>query len=68
MYNSEILSNIIKKFDIEKAAIFCECAALMYDIKYNACKDEHCLSEFDFERDWWKMAETNLNKTVKSNS
>ena len=64
MYNSEILSNIIKKFDIEKAAIFCECAALMYDIKYNACKDEHCFSEFDYERDWWSQAYIELTKEI----
>jgi hypothetical protein len=64
MYNSEILSNIIKKFDIEKAAIFCECAALMYDIKYNACKDIHCLTEYDFERDWWSQAYIELTKEI----
>lgn len=64
MYNSEILSNIIKKFDMEKAAIFCECAALMYDIKYNACKDQHCLTEFDFERDWWNQAYIELTKEI----
>jgi hypothetical protein len=27
------LDEALKKFDMEKAAIFCECAALMYDIK-----------------------------------
>jgi len=64
MYNSEILSNIIKKFDIEKAAIFCECAALMYDIKYNACKDIHCLTEYDFERYWWNQAYIELTKEI----
>jgi hypothetical protein len=49
---------------MEKAAIFCECAALMYDIKYNACKDQHCLTEFDFERDWWNQAYIELTKEI----
>jgi hypothetical protein len=49
---------------MEKAAIFCECAALMYDIKYNACKDQHCFSEFEYERDWWNQAYIELTKEI----
>jgi len=38
MYNKEILDLIIKEHGVEKAAIFCEIAAMMYDIKYQASK------------------------------
>lgn len=64
MYNSDILGKIIEEFDIEKAAIFCEVAALMYDIKYNASKDEHSLSEYDYERDWWSKAYIELTREI----
>lgn len=65
MCNREILEVIIEEVGTEKAAEFCRLASLMYDIRYNACKQLEPLSELDFERDWWKDAAEALNKQLK---
>jgi hypothetical protein len=60
-----VLEVIIEEVGTEKAAEFCRLASLMYDIRYNACKQLEPLSELDFERDWWKDAAEALNKQLK---
>jgi hypothetical protein len=65
MCNREVLEVIIEEVGTEKAAEFCRLASLMYDIRYNACKQLEPLSELDFERDWWKDAAEALNKQLK---
>ena len=65
MCNREVLEVIIEEVGTEKAAAFCRLASLMYDIRYNACKQLDPLSELDFERDWWKDAAEALNKQLK---
>ena len=65
MCNREVLEVIIEEVGAEKAAEFCRLASLMYDIRYNACKQLDPLSELDFERDWWKDAAEALNKQLK---
>ena len=65
MYNEDILNKILNEYSIEKAATFCEIVSLMYEIKYTATRDIHLLSEYDFERDWWKMAEIELKENLK---
>lgn len=64
MCNREILEVIIEEVGSEKAAEFCKLVSLMYDIRYNACKELDSLSEFDYERDWWKMAEVELKGKI----
>jgi hypothetical protein len=64
MCNREILEVIIEEVGTEKAAEFCRLVSLMYDIRYNACKDLDPLDELDFERDWWKIAEIELKKKI----
>lgn len=66
MCNREVLEVIIEEVGTERAAEFCRLASLMYDIRYNACKQLDPLSELDFERDWWKDAAEALNKQSKS--
>ena len=66
MCNREVLEVIIEEVGTEKAAEFCRLASLMYDIRYNACKQLEPLSELDFERDWWKDAAEALNKQSKT--
>lgn len=66
MCNREILEVIIEEVGAEKAAEFCRLASLMYDIRYNACKQLDPLSELDFERDWWADAAKMLNKQLKT--
>ena len=62
MSNREILELIIEEFGVEKATQFCEIAATMYDIKYNAAKELDPLSEYDFERVWWIEASLTLHE------
>jgi hypothetical protein len=66
MCNREILEVIIEEVGAERAAEFCRLISLMYDIRYNACKDLDPLGELDFERDWWKDAELELKKQSKT--
>jgi len=66
MCNREVLEVIIEEVGAEKAAEFCRLASLMYDIRYNACKQLDPLSELDFERDWWRDAAEALNKQLKT--
>jgi hypothetical protein len=66
MCNREVLEVIIEEVGTEKAAEFCRLVSLMYDIRYNACKDLDPLSELDFERDWWADAAEVLNKQLKT--
>jgi hypothetical protein len=61
-----VLEVIVEEVGTEKAAEFCRLASLMYDIRYNACKQLDPLSELDFERDWWKDASEVLNKQLKT--
>jgi hypothetical protein len=61
-----VLEVIIEEVGTEQAAEFCRLASLMYDIRYNACKQLDPLSELDFERDWWKDAAEALNKQSKT--
>ena len=65
MSNREILELIIEEFGVEKATQFCEIAAMMYDIKYNAAKELEPLSEYDFERVWWLDTYIELNKELE---
>jgi hypothetical protein len=65
MSNREILELIIEEFGVEKATEFCEIAATMYDIKYNAVKQLEPLSEYDFERVWWLDTYIELNKELE---
>jgi hypothetical protein len=65
MCNREILELIIEEFGVEKATQFCEIAATMYDIKYNAAKELDPLSEYDFERVWWLESYIELNKELE---
>lgn len=67
MYNQDILNMIEAKFGTQKAADFCEIASLMYDIKFNACKEENkcppgLRAEYDYERDWWLEASVGLKQ------
>jgi hypothetical protein len=66
MCNREVLEVIIEKVGTEQAAEFCRLASLMYDIRYNACKQLDPLSELDFERNWWRDAAEALNKQLKT--
>ena len=64
MYNHELLNKIIENCGIEKSITFCEVAATMYDIKYNAAKTKDTLIEFDYEREWWNDAYVQLKKDI----
>ena len=65
MSNREVLELIIEEFGVDKATQFCEIAATMYDIKYNAAKELEPLSEYDFERVWWLDTYIELNKELE---
>jgi hypothetical protein len=71
MYNEELLKKLMQDFGEANTILFCKMESAKYTYLFQDClekgEDNTC-TQYDFERDWWKMAETNLNKTVKSNS
>lgn len=64
MFNRDILEAIIEEVGSDKAAEFCHLASLMYDIKYQACREKDPLTEYDFERLWWLDAGIALTKEL----
>ena len=64
MFNRQILESLIEEYGAEKSALFCEMAAMMYDLKYKACKEKEPLTEFDFERVWWIEASLALHEQL----
>ena len=68
MYNEELLKKLIQDFGEANAMLFCKMESAKYSYMFDDCLKERsedgCI-EYDFERDWWKLAEKNLNKTVK---
>ena len=66
MCNREVLEVIIEEVGAEHAAEFCRLASLMYDIRYNVCKELDSLNELDFERDWWADAAKSLHEQNKN--
>ena len=64
MFNRQILESLIEEYGAEKSALFCEMAAMMYDLKYKACKEKEPLTEFDFERVWWIEAAALLHEQL----
>jgi len=68
MYNQQLVDKLVEQFGKEEIAKFAEIVSVMYDIKYNACKDLDGLCEFDYERDWWLETSVTLkNKNNESN-
>ena len=65
MCNREILEVIIEEVGPKKAADFCYLVSLMYEIKANACKEVDPITEYDFEKTWWKDASEILNKQTQ---
>ena len=62
MYNQQLVDKLVEQFGKEEIAKFAEIVSVMYDIKYNACKDFDGLCEFDYERDWWLETSVTLKK------
>lgn len=62
MYNQDLVDKLVEQFGKEEIAKFAEIVSVMYDIKYNACKDLDGLCEFDYERDWWLETSKTLKK------
>jgi pimeloyl-ACP methyl ester carboxylesterase len=65
IFNQQVLDLIVKEYGVEKSAQFCEIAAMMYDIKFNAAKDLQPINEYDFERVWWLDTYIELNKELE---
>lgn len=53
MFNEEIYKKLEEEFAEDQLAVVCDAISVLYDIKYNASKNEDALTEFDYERDWW---------------
>ena len=62
MFNQEILDKILENYGTLKSIEICEAISLMYNIKHiNCCPgDSGCVSENDYQRDWWADASVNL--------
>lgn len=53
MYNEEIYQKLLAEFGEPKMITVTDIISVLYDIKYQASKNEDAFSEFDYERRWW---------------
>ena len=65
MYNQEIYEKLLKEFGEEKMASVTDVISCLYDIKYNSAKHLNTLTEYDYERDWWKNKHVELLKNIE---
>ena len=70
MNNSDIESELMRRFGLEKTMMFAEMAGVMFDMLYKHAitytPEEPC--DFEFDRDWWTERHTELvNMYKKSN-
>lgn len=67
MYNEEVLKKLMQDFGEANTILFCKMESAKYTYLFKDClekgEDNTC-TQYDFERDWWKLAEENLNKNV----
>lgn len=62
MFNEEIYQKLLKEFGEDKMASVCDIVSTLYDIKYNASKNDDAYIEFDYEREWWMNKHKELVK------
>lgn len=53
MYNEEIYQKLLAEFGELKMTTVTDIISVLYDIKYQASKNEDAFNEFDYERRWW---------------
>jgi hypothetical protein len=68
MYNQVILDKFIEKHGLQRAVEICDILSQFYDIKYEGCKTQECLEEYDYERSWWSEASFDLMEKHFNNS
>lgn len=65
MYNEEIYQKLKQEFGEQTMSVVTDIISVLYDIKYNASKNEDALNEFDYERDWWMNKHKELIKNIE---
>lgn len=65
MYNKEILNELLRRFTTEEVILFCHMEAIKNDLLAKDSKDP--LTEFSYERDWWKDTGTQLERELTNN-
>jgi hypothetical protein len=66
MYNEEIYKKLSAKFGESKMSTVTNVISMLYDIKYQAAKNTDALTEYDYERDWWKNKENELINKIET--
>lgn len=68
MYNEDVLKRLIIDFGEQQAMLYCKMESAKNAYLFNNCisngEDNTC-TQYDYERDWWKDAETKLSENIK---
>lgn len=68
MYNEDVLRKLIMDFGEQYAMIYCKLESAKNTYLFENCikngEDNTC-TQYDYERDWWKDAETKLSENIK---
>lgn len=68
MYNEDVLKRLIIDFGEQQAMLYCKLESAKNAYLFENCiksgEDLTC-TQYDYERDWWKDAETKLSENIK---
>jgi hypothetical protein len=68
MYNEDVLKKLIIDFGEQQAMLYCKLESAKNSYLFENCiksgEDNTC-TQYDYERDWWKNAETKLSENIK---
>jgi hypothetical protein len=68
MYNEDVLKKLIIDFGEQQAMLYCKLESAKNSYLFENCiksgEDNTC-TQYDYERDWWKDAETKLSENIK---
>jgi hypothetical protein len=68
MYNEDVLKRLIIDFGEQQAMLYCKLESAKNSYLFENCiksgEDNTC-TQYDYERDWWKDAETKLSENIK---
>ena len=72
MHNEKIFEELVLQFGTAQTYLYCRMEALRNDLLYKDCVNNNntevneCFA-YDFERDWWKAKELELDAKLKNN-
>lgn len=68
MHNEKLFEHLVLHFGVAQTYLYCRMEAMKNDLLYKECaKEQNECFAYDFERDWWKAKELELDAKLKNN-